>query len=63
LPETPVNNPSSDFAATPPAPRVRDLPELLAGLPRLSESEAGELANDLDRAREELNRRARRSGS
>lgn len=35
-------------------PRLEDLPALLASLPRLSESEAEELAEDLDRAREEL---------
>lgn len=34
--------------------RLEDLPALLASLPRLSESEAEELAEDLDRAREEL---------
>lgn len=36
--------------------RLEDLPALLASLPRLSESEAEELAADLDRAREELAR-------
>lgn len=35
-------------------PTLADLPALLASLPRLSESEAGELADDLERAREEL---------
>lgn len=38
------------------APRLADLPDLLAGLPRLSGAEARELAGDLDRAREELDR-------
>lgn len=37
--------------------RLEDLPALLASLPRLSESEAEELAADLDRAREELARK------
>lgn len=36
--------------------RLGDLPVLLASLPRLSESEAEELADDLDRVREELAR-------
>jgi hypothetical protein len=36
--------------------RLEDLPALLASLPRLSEAEADELADDLDRAREELSR-------
>lgn len=40
--------------AAPAGPRARDLPGLLAGLPHLSEEEARELADDLDRAREEL---------
>lgn len=38
----------------PTAPRARDLPALLAGLPRLSESDAKAMARDLDQAREEL---------
>jgi hypothetical protein len=41
-------------AWAPPAPRARDLPALLAGLPRLSEADARALARDLDRARGEL---------
>lgn len=36
--------------------RLRDLPGVLAGLPRLSEAEVRDLADDLDRAREELER-------
>jgi len=36
--------------------RLKDLPAVLASLPRLSESEAEDLAADLDRAREELAR-------
>jgi hypothetical protein len=40
--------------APPSAPRARDLPALLAGLPRLSEADARALARDLDRARGEL---------
>lgn len=42
--------------SAPVAPRLRDLPGLLAVLPRLSEAEADELADDLDRAREGLER-------
>jgi hypothetical protein len=38
----------------PEAPRARDLPSLLAGLPRLSEDDARAMARDLDRARDEL---------
>ncbi|MFP3940510.1 MAG: hypothetical protein ACLF0P_09415 [Thermoanaerobaculia bacterium] len=37
-----------------PAPRLVDLPDLLSGLPRLSETEARELAGDLGRARDEI---------
>ena len=37
-------------------PRLEDLPALLASLPCLSEAGAEELAEDLDRAREELAR-------
>lgn len=40
--------------AVPARLRLEDLPALLASLPRLSKSEAEELAEDLDRAREEL---------
>lgn len=40
----------------PATPHLRDLPGLLAGLPRLSQAEAGELADDLDRARKGLER-------
>jgi len=42
--------------AAPARLKLEDLPALLASLPRLSESEAEELAEDLDRAREELAR-------
>lgn len=42
--------------AAPARLRLEDLPALLASLPRFSESEAGELAEDLERAREELAR-------
>lgn len=34
--------------------RLRELPELLASLPRLSEAEAADLAADLDRVRRDL---------
>lgn len=40
----------------PAAPRLREVPGLLASVPRLSELEARELADDLGRAREELER-------
>lgn len=38
----------------PTPPRARDLPALLADLPRLSEDDARAMAHDLDRARGEL---------
>jgi hypothetical protein len=51
----PSGAPSTASAwGTPRPPRARDLPALLASLPRLSESEAREMACDLDRARKEL---------
>jgi hypothetical protein len=44
----------SERRAGPASLRLKDLPAFLASLPRLSESEAEDLAADLDRAREEL---------
>jgi antitoxin (DNA-binding transcriptional repressor) of toxin-antitoxin stability system len=35
--------------------RLGELPDILAALPRLTESEAAAFADDLDRARNELN--------
>lgn len=40
--------------APPGPPRARDLPAILAGLPRLSEDDARAMARDIDRARDEL---------
>lgn len=40
--------------APPGPPGARDLPAILAGLPRLSEDDARAMARDIDRARDEL---------
>lgn len=40
--------------APPGPPRARDLPAVLAGLPRLSEDDARVMARDIDHARDEL---------
>lgn len=48
----------SERRAGPASLRLKDLPAALASLPRLSESEAEDLAADLDRAREELARQS-----
>ena len=46
----------AELRPVPSGKRLRELPELLASLPRLSEPEAADLAADLDHARGELAR-------
>lgn len=46
--------PLAELRPLPTGARLSELPGLLASLPRLTEAEAGELAADLDDAREEL---------
>jgi len=46
--------PLAELRPLPTGARLSELPGLLASLPRLTEVEAGELAADLDAAREEL---------
>ena len=46
--------PVAELRPLPTGARLSELPGLLASLPRLTEAEAGELAADLDDAREEL---------
>jgi antitoxin (DNA-binding transcriptional repressor) of toxin-antitoxin stability system len=46
--------PVAELRPLPTGARLSELPGLLASLPRLTEAEAGELAADLDAAREEL---------
>lgn len=47
--------------APPGPPRARDLPALLAGLPRLCEDDARAMARDLDRGRDEIEKGGLRS--
>lgn len=44
----------AELRPVPSGKRLRELPELLASLPRLSEAEAADLAADLDDARRDL---------
>ncbi len=46
--------PVAELRPLPTGARLSELPGLLASLPRLTEAEAGELAADVDAAREEL---------
>jgi antitoxin (DNA-binding transcriptional repressor) of toxin-antitoxin stability system len=48
--------PVAELRPAPAGKRLGELPELLASLPRLSESEAAALAEDLAEARSELSR-------
>lgn len=49
------NRPVAELQPVPAGGRLGDLPGLLATLPRLSEQEACELAEDMELARTELN--------
>jgi len=51
------NRPVAELRPLPAGTRLGDLPGLLASLPRLSPSEAEELAEDIDSARKDLARR------
>jgi antitoxin (DNA-binding transcriptional repressor) of toxin-antitoxin stability system len=44
----------AELRPVPSGKRLRELPELLASLPRLSDSEAADLASDMDDARRDL---------
>ncbi len=46
----------AELRPVPSGKRLRELPGLLASLPRLSDSEAADLAADLDHSRRELTR-------
>ncbi len=46
--------PLAELRPLPTGARLSELPGLLASLPRLTEAEAGDLAADLDAARDEL---------
>ncbi len=46
--------PLAELRPLPTGARLSELPALLASLPRLTEAEAGDLAADLDAARDEL---------
>lgn len=46
--------PVAELSPVPAGLRLGDLPELLASLPRLADTEAAEFAEDLDRARADL---------
>jgi antitoxin (DNA-binding transcriptional repressor) of toxin-antitoxin stability system len=46
--------PLAELRPLPSGARLSELPGLLASLPRLTEAEAGDLAADLDAARDEL---------
>ena len=46
--------PLAELRPLPTGTRLSELPGLLASLPRLTEAEAGDLAADLDAARDEL---------
>jgi antitoxin (DNA-binding transcriptional repressor) of toxin-antitoxin stability system len=46
----------AELRPVPSGKRLRELPELLASLPRLSEGEAADLSADLDHARADLSR-------
>jgi antitoxin (DNA-binding transcriptional repressor) of toxin-antitoxin stability system len=48
--------PVAELRPVPSGKKLRDLPELLASLPRLSEAEAADLAADLDHARADMSR-------
>lgn len=48
------NKPLAELRPLPTGARLSELPGLLASLPRLTEAEAGDLAADLDAARDEL---------
>jgi antitoxin (DNA-binding transcriptional repressor) of toxin-antitoxin stability system len=48
------NKPVAELGPLPPGKRLAELPGLLASLPRLSEAEAEEFANDLASARSVL---------
>jgi antitoxin (DNA-binding transcriptional repressor) of toxin-antitoxin stability system len=48
--------PVAELRPVPAGRRLRELPGILASLPRLSASEVDDFAGDLDRAREELDR-------
>lgn len=46
----------AELRPVPSGKKLRELPELLASLPRLSDSEAADLAADMDDARRDLTR-------
>lgn len=48
--------PVAELRPVPAGRKVRELPELLAGLPHLTEEEAASFSEDLTQAREELSR-------
>lgn len=48
------NKPLAELRPLPTGARLSELPGLVASLPRLTEAEAGDLAADLDAARDEL---------
>lgn len=48
------NKPVAELAPVPKGKRLGELPGLLSSLPRLSEAEASEFADDLDEARSSL---------
>jgi len=48
------NKPLAELRPLPTGARLSELPGLVASLPRLTEDEAGDLAADLDAARDEL---------
>ena len=50
------NKPIAELRPLPTGKRLAELPGLFAALPRLSAAEAGQFADDLDAAREELAR-------
>ena len=48
------DRPVAEIGPVPEGKRLRELPDLLASLPRLSAADAARFADDLDRARAEL---------